>query len=398
MEVSDSKNESDAVEKQFNLLPLEVYDSVIRSLYGDQNTLFINTLATWVAVIVVWFRTGSAELLVCAGVIIIVGLFRIASLVNFKKMAKQQLDVQTLQSRETIYQGWGGLYVGLLGLTCFVSLAVTSDGTAHLILIAVTLAHTMGIAGHNFASAKVIKTQVLAVGVPLISGLVLYGGMYGVFLACLLLPFLFTIQTIAYRLRQMLFNALFIAMENKTNVNRFEIALKNASHGMAMLDVNGSFMVANGRFNLLFGISESAGISGKELKALSELEMATYAVPVGHTTLTDRLLDCKDSGRKQRFIYTRLDGLTLEVSFNPMAEGAGVLVLEDVSERVNSETEISQLANFDALTLLPNRRHFTEQVRISWQKKPEFNSFSVFFMDLDKFKDINDTLGHTVGD
>lgn len=76
-----------------------------------------------------------------------------------------------------------------------------------------------------------------------------------------------------------------------------------------------------------------------------------------------------------------------------------IVLSRDITERMDSERQIRQLAFFDSLTGLPNRQSFVErverEVRRAGQGGP---GFGILFMDLDGFKDVNDTLGHSAGD
>jgi diguanylate cyclase (GGDEF)-like protein len=82
-----------------------------------------------------------------------------------------------------------------------------------------------------------------------------------------------------------------------------------------------------------------------------------------------------------------------------MADGGAVVLVEDVTERRNAEARISHLARYDELTGLPNRVNFRDEIeRLLTMPHEEGQLSALLFIDLDQFKQVNDTLGHPCGD
>ena len=179
---------------------------------------------------------------------------------------------------------------------------------------------------------------------------------------------------------------------------RFDAALNNMSHGLLMFDANGHMAICNQRYLELYGLSADIVKPGLSVRDLLQARSATGTF-FGDADKYVASLNAKiASGETYDRMVELPDGRTVSIVSRPMAGGGWVVTHEDVSERRRAEKQIAHMAHHDALTDLPNRVLLRQRLAESLAALEVGNQLAVFYLDLDNFKNVNDTFGHQFGD
>jgi len=178
---------------------------------------------------------------------------------------------------------------------------------------------------------------------------------------------------------------------------RFDAALNNMPHGLAMYDGAQRLVVSNRRYAEMYGMTADQAQSGTPLRQIIEQRIANglYAEPRSEEYVREYLAPATTSSVR---IQELNDGRSIVISRQAMADGGWVITHEDITERRRAESQIAHMAMHDALTDLPNRVMLRESLEHAISRVKRGEVVALHYIDLDHFKAVNDTLGHLVGD
>jgi diguanylate cyclase (GGDEF)-like protein len=178
---------------------------------------------------------------------------------------------------------------------------------------------------------------------------------------------------------------------------RFDVALDNMSQGLAMYDANQRLLVCNRRFAQLYRLPPEMVQPGVTLRQIVAYRIANgiYAGASPQEYMSERTAPVVAASDT---VHELSDGRAIAIARRPMTGGGWVTTHEDITERRRAEARIAHMARHDTLTDLPNRAFLAERLEqaVAGAKRGEMVAMHVF--DLDRFKCVNDTLGHLAGD
>jgi diguanylate cyclase (GGDEF)-like protein len=175
-----------------------------------------------------------------------------------------------------------------------------------------------------------------------------------------------------------------------------DTAINNMTQGLLLFNATGHLVICNQSYLEMFALSPEVVKPGCHLRDLILYRQRLGSFVGDVDAYCAKFLDSQCDEIHDAEIDVP-DGRRIKLIYKRSPDGGWATTLEDVTERSRFEARIEHLAHYDALTDLPNRTLFQRHAEKLLAQLPRI-PFAIFYIDIDEFKGINDSLGHLIGD
>jgi diguanylate cyclase (GGDEF)-like protein len=374
----------------------EIDADLVETLFDTRGSFFAALIGGLVTPILALYMTGDGVYLLLLALMSVMALYRLHV---FWAHTRVPPEVRRRAAKKwaTLYAIGGVGFVTLVGLTTAILFSRQHLDLAFCYSLVTMMAGVGALSGRNAGSPNIVFVQLVGLCAPLAIVTVFDPDPHYRWLALILVLETISIKSVTEYQHKNLESALRNGYDAEMNRKRFGVALHSMSHGLCMGDANLQVSVVNNRLIEFFGavaastpvrldvlaeaIGQNAGLTAAETKQFVDRWRNHAAMP--HANVFSQ-----DIGER-----------VFDFRCEPADAGGFVTVIEDVTIQRNIVREMERLAHFDSLTGLPNRHRFQQQLEEGLLQASTCGSqLTILNIDLDRFKEVNDTLGHATGD
>ncbi|MGY3148902.1 diguanylate cyclase (GGDEF)-like protein [Bradyrhizobium sp. USDA 3397] len=343
-------------------------------------------------------KTGELLIWACVALLVLAGTVRAIDLRRYQGR-KSSVTAEAAKRWQARYQIGAKIQAAAIGIWCGTTLLATDDAVAHMIALSVTTGIAAGGAGRAYGRPSIFHLQALLIFAPAVLALAWRGTPYYIAMAVVSAAFLLAIMQLSVNLHRIFMGAVVAREREAALAGQFDTALNNMPHGLCMFHRDGQLAVMNHRFAAMMNLPDHLPRSGASARDIIAACVQARSISSADG---EHIVAGIESSREKEIITAEANlerNRSLCWTVQPMADGGAVLLLEDITERRNAEAKITHLARYDDLTALPNRVNFRDQIEHLLAVSHDAAQLSaLLFIDLDQFKQVNDTLGHPCGD
>ncbi|MBN9437216.1 EAL domain-containing protein [Bosea sp. (in: a-proteobacteria)] len=383
------------------------YRLLVSSLFSSPGSIIPGGIAGILTPYLCWLSTGAQIFMTLTLSVALVVVLRILTVIRYRRLDHSEDSFEETRRWDREYFAGATVFSAVLGYSCYVALANTDDPAAHITSVASTIALASGYVARNAGRPKFVTVQLLTFCVPMALGLIQAHNPYYHYIGYF--AFLYVAANIAIT------NSLhrnLLALSDATKQSKalatalhsqnltLDAALNTMIHGLAMFDRKLELAVSNAPHAALYGMPETLTLPGTPITAVARFLVERQIASAEQVRAIKAALD-RVQAMQQAAVYEfqSRNGRMLVVTIAPAAEGGVLMLTEDATERKATEALIEQMARFDELTGLANRFEFNGQLAEAFKKQERTGqAFALLYIDLDGFKQVNDNLGHDIGD
>jgi len=386
----------DATREEIGIVDEEIHADLVETLFGTSGSFMAGIFAGLLVPAIAWFATGDRIYLQLLVVMTCLAAYRIHVLIAHSRtpLAQRRRDASLWEIR----YGVGGVaFMTAVGVAAAILFTYHHDEMIAYYGVILMTGCAGALASRNAGSPKIVFGQVIGTCAPLaVTALFIFNVWYWGLTLILILGIVSVKSTTKF-LHANLEAALRNAHDAFLQRMKFSMALNCMTHGLCMGDADMRITVVNRRITEFFGVEtgampftlESLAHAIGKNSALSEAETCAFARRwLRHAVLMHGNVFSEHIGDR-----------IFDFHCEPALGGTFVTVIEDVTIARKAVREVERLAHYDSLTGLSNRHRFQKQLEKALKEiTKDGKQLTLLNIDLDRFKEVNDTLGHSFGD